>query len=169
MLFFPLIHVKMPTIVGILTYMSGENFMLIWVEHEKSFITSGPGCITEQSIKIVMEAGPKFSLYTSVTLWWKDGLIEGWIDDLGLYILFISISVVSKPWADDNERLCAREPHLRLRRFRLQRGSNSGLLDRPALNPLSYRGSCVTLCRIMLVLALKVICSIKRALILVLK
>ena len=27
--FFPLINVKMPTIVGILTYMSGENFMLI--------------------------------------------------------------------------------------------------------------------------------------------
>ena len=43
MLFFPLIYVKMPTIVGILTSMSGENFMLNWVEHEKSFITSGPG------------------------------------------------------------------------------------------------------------------------------
>ena len=42
MLFFPLIHVKMPTTVGILTFMSGENFMLNWVEHEKSFITSGP-------------------------------------------------------------------------------------------------------------------------------
>ena len=42
MLFFPLIYVKMPTIVGILTFMSGENFMLNWVEHEKSFITSGP-------------------------------------------------------------------------------------------------------------------------------
>ena len=26
--FFPLIHVKMPTTVGILTFMSGENFML---------------------------------------------------------------------------------------------------------------------------------------------
>ena len=43
MLFFPLIHVKMPTIVGILTFMSGENFLLSCVEHEKSFITSGPG------------------------------------------------------------------------------------------------------------------------------
>ena len=40
--FSPLIHVKMPTIVGILTFMSGENFMLNSVEHEKSFITSGP-------------------------------------------------------------------------------------------------------------------------------
>ena len=42
MLFFPLIHVKMPTIVGILIFMSGKNFMLNRVEHEKSFITSGP-------------------------------------------------------------------------------------------------------------------------------
>ena len=43
MIFFPLIHVKMPTIVGILTYLSGENYMLNWDEHEKGFITSGPG------------------------------------------------------------------------------------------------------------------------------
>ena len=43
MLFFPLINVKMPTIVGILTFMSRKKFMLSWVEHEKSFITSGPG------------------------------------------------------------------------------------------------------------------------------
>ena len=42
MLFFLLINVKMPTIVGILTIMSRKNFMLNSVEHEKSFITSGP-------------------------------------------------------------------------------------------------------------------------------
>ena len=47
MLFFPLIHVKMPTIVGILTFMSGKNFMLSWVEHEKTFITSGPVLMKE--------------------------------------------------------------------------------------------------------------------------
>ena len=35
-------NVKMPTIVGILTFMSRKNFMLCRVEHEKSFITSGP-------------------------------------------------------------------------------------------------------------------------------
>ena len=64
--FFLLLNVKMPTIVGILTFMSGKNsilglsepkkdkyldictlmsiynFMLSRVEHEKSFITSGP-------------------------------------------------------------------------------------------------------------------------------
>ena len=44
MLFFPLINVKMPTIVGILTFMSGKKFHAQLVEHEKSFITSGPGC-----------------------------------------------------------------------------------------------------------------------------
>ena len=38
-----LINVKMPTIVGILTFMSGINFVLSRVEYEKSFITSGPG------------------------------------------------------------------------------------------------------------------------------
>ena len=43
MLFFQLINVKMPTIVGILSFMSRKNFMLSRVEHEKSFITVGPG------------------------------------------------------------------------------------------------------------------------------
>ena len=41
-LFIMLINVKMSTIVGILTFMSRTNFVLSWVEHEKSFITSGP-------------------------------------------------------------------------------------------------------------------------------
>ena len=40
MLFFMFINVKMPTIVGILTFMSRKNVMLN-SEHEKSFITSG--------------------------------------------------------------------------------------------------------------------------------
>ena len=42
MLFFLLINVKMPTIVGILTFLSRKFFMLNCIEHEKSFITSGP-------------------------------------------------------------------------------------------------------------------------------
>ena len=42
MLFFSLKHVKMPAILGILTFMSRKNFMLSRVEHEKSFISSGP-------------------------------------------------------------------------------------------------------------------------------
>ena len=39
-----LINVKMPTItiVGILTFMSRINSMLSCIEHEKSFIISGP-------------------------------------------------------------------------------------------------------------------------------
>ena len=44
-IFIMLINVKMPTIVGILTFISMINFMLSWVEHEKSFITSGPGFV----------------------------------------------------------------------------------------------------------------------------
>ena len=52
-----------------------------------------------------------------------------WMDDLRFYVLFDSISVISGRWADDNERLCAMEPRLRLRRFRLERVSNSGPLD----------------------------------------
>ena len=54
---------------------------------------------------------------------------EPWMDDLRFYVLFNSISVISGRWADDNERLCAMESRLQLRRFRLERGSNSGPLD----------------------------------------
>ena len=35
------INVKMPTIVGILTFLNRINFMLSLVEHEQSFIASG--------------------------------------------------------------------------------------------------------------------------------
>ena len=40
--FILLINVKMPTVVGILTFMSRINFMLSSVENKKSFITLGP-------------------------------------------------------------------------------------------------------------------------------
>ena len=46
MLFFPLINVKMPTIDCILT------FMLNGVEHEKSFITSGPGVLCKSCCNV---------------------------------------------------------------------------------------------------------------------
>ena len=42
LLFFPLLNVKMATIVAILTFMSRENFMLSLGEHEQGFITLGP-------------------------------------------------------------------------------------------------------------------------------
>ena len=41
MVFILLINVKKPTINDILTFISRMNFVLSWVEHEKSFITSG--------------------------------------------------------------------------------------------------------------------------------
>ena len=42
---FSVINMKMPTIVGIFIFISRENFMLIWDEHEKSFITLRPDWI----------------------------------------------------------------------------------------------------------------------------
>ena len=50
---------------------------------------------------------------------------DGWMDDLRFYVLFNSISVISGQCLDDNERLCAMKLRLRLRRFHLERGSNS--------------------------------------------
>ena len=54
MLFFPLINVKMPTLVGILTFMSRKNFMLNGVEHEKRFITSAWAWLTKPNDKVVI-------------------------------------------------------------------------------------------------------------------
>ena len=54
------------------------------------------------------------------------------MDDLQFYVLFNNISVISGRWADDTEGLCAMKPRLRSRRFRLQRGLNSGRLDQGA-------------------------------------
>ena len=48
--FILLINVKMPTTVGILTYLSMINFMLSCVDYEKSFITSGPDLDNNQHV-----------------------------------------------------------------------------------------------------------------------
>ena len=64
------------------------------------------------------------------------------MDDLRFYVLFNCITVISGRWADDNERLCAMEPHLQLRRFCLSGAQTQDCwISRSALNPLSYRGS----------------------------
>ena len=44
-------------------------------------------------------------------------MTDGWMDDLQIYILFNSVSVISGQWEVDNERLCAMELRLRLRRL----------------------------------------------------
>ena len=54
---------------------------------------------------------------------------DGWMEDLPFYVLFNNTSVILGQWELDNERLCAMELCLQLRRFRLERGSNTGLLD----------------------------------------
>ena len=43
MLFSPLINVKMPTTVGMFTFMSRKKIILSRVKHEKCFISTGPG------------------------------------------------------------------------------------------------------------------------------
>ena len=50
------------------------------------------------------------------------GWIDGGMDDLRFNVLFNSIPVISGRWADDNERLCAMEPCLRLKRSSPQAG-----------------------------------------------
>ena len=66
---------------------------------------------------------------------------DGRMDDMRFYVLFNSISVRLGRFEVDIERLCAMELRLRLRKFRLERGSNSvRQISRPALNLLSCRG-----------------------------
>ena len=58
------------------------------------------------------------SLLTSVTLMRvHSDMTDGRMDDLRFYVLSNSISVISGRCLDDNERLCAMELRLRLRRF----------------------------------------------------
>ena len=47
------------------------------------------------------------------------------MNDMRFYVLFNSGSVISERWEVDFEMLCAIELPLRLRRFRLEQGSNS--------------------------------------------
>ena len=47
------------------------------------------------------------------------------MDGLRCYVPFNSFSVISGRWEDDNEKLCANEPRLRISRLRLERGSNN--------------------------------------------
>ena len=42
-------------------------------------------------------------------------VLNRWMDDGQFYVLFNRISVISGRLADDNERLCAMEPHLGLK------------------------------------------------------
>ena len=49
-----------------------------------------------------------------------------------MYVLFNSVSVISGGWMAANERLCAVEPCLSLRRFQLKWGLKSGSSDQEA-------------------------------------
>ena len=47
-----LINVKIPTSIGIITFMSKIKFMLSSVEHETSFISSSPGYKEEDMMSV---------------------------------------------------------------------------------------------------------------------
>ena len=67
-----LINVKMAVIVAILTFMSMINFMLSWVEHEKSFITSGTGFLIDSQLLVRL---PPY--YWQICLSFYEGLCGG--------------------------------------------------------------------------------------------
>ena len=50
-----LINVKMPTLVGILTFISMLNFVLSWIEHEKSFIVPRPDLDPKHSLVVFLK------------------------------------------------------------------------------------------------------------------
>ena len=49
-------------------------------------------------------------------------MMDGWMDDLRFYILFNNISAISGRWLGGNERLCAVDPCLWLKRLQPQAG-----------------------------------------------
>ena len=57
------------------------------------------------------------TLFTCDSLIYMLLISYGWMDDLRFYVLFNSISVIPVRGLDDNDRLCAMELRLRLRRF----------------------------------------------------
>ena len=66
--------------------------------------------------------------------------MNGWLDDVGVHVLFNSITVLLGRSEVDNERLFAKGFLYRLERLPLQAGLEQET-TRPAVNPLSYRGS----------------------------
>ena len=78
-------------------------------------------------------AGEATLLFCLVFSRYQLSILKGWMDDLRVYVLF-SVQYLGhiRTMRVDNERLCAMEPRLQLRRFPLERGSNSGPLDQQA-------------------------------------
>ena len=64
----------MPTIVGILTFMSRKNFMLSSVEHEKCIITSGPSLYEGEWVRFQGKSLYHFQFW--FPFYWKSTLKE---------------------------------------------------------------------------------------------
>ena len=66
------------------------------------------------------------------------------MDDLRFWVPFKSVSVISGMWVGDNERLCAMEPRVRLKRSSTHAGFEPGIARSAGQrNPLSIQ--CYTL------------------------
>ena len=99
--FIMLINIKMPTIVGILIFMSMINFVLSWVEYEKSFITSGTGLLLFSSEIRLPCRKPIDITNGSYTVWGNNMLLE-YTCDAGLFALgrtFGSCNPVTRRWS----------------------------------------------------------------------
>ena len=68
----------MPTIVGILTFMSRINLSLAELSLKKSFITSGPGSESEEDKKKAMMAKVNWKTVDSSQVLYKSKPVEGW-------------------------------------------------------------------------------------------
>ena len=76
---------------------------------EKGFRTDQPVVYTKNIHIVLMYIAPNGNGWTTCDF----------------FVLFNNISVISGRWEVDKERLCAMELRLWLRKFRLERGSNS--------------------------------------------
>ena len=83
----------MPTIVGILTFMSRINLALSWVELKKSFITSGPDRSCNSLLCLLMEIWLDTILY-----WWTWQVILCSMNKRESYLYIIIHSGRSLAW-----------------------------------------------------------------------
>ena len=109
----------------------------------KQFSCSSLAFLIQQAVMVVQQVirsmgplscfkkGSNFDFLIDMYL--LGNVLDGWMTRF--YVLFNSISVLSRQWTDDNERPCSMEPRLRLRTFRLERNSN----PRPLENVIENR------------------------------
>ena len=99
MLFFLLINFKMPTVVGILTFMSRKNSMLSWVEPDYFFTNSAPGSnVGRDQTDLILTSKLLTQTYNVIFPILRT---YGWIIMViayGVQIFLLNIAVFSASW-----------------------------------------------------------------------